>query len=71
MTRKIKSKLDLKYIIPITIQNKNSNLTTKERNVYNQNVNLNYDVKENININKFQNDENMIKPNYNINKIFK
>jgi hypothetical protein len=63
MTKKNKIKIAYKYIIPITIQNKNSILTTKEQNLHNQNVNLNYDVKEDININKFQNDENMIKPN--------
>jgi hypothetical protein len=51
----------MKYIIPITIQNNNSDLTKKEQNLHNPNVNLNYDVKENINTNKFQNDENMIK----------
>ncbi len=62
-TKKNKIKIAYKYIIPITIQNKNSILTTKEQNLHNQNVNLNYDVKEDININKFQNDENMIKPN--------
>jgi hypothetical protein len=51
------SKLDIKYIIPSTIQKKNYNSTTKEKNLHNQNVNLNYDARENINTKKFQNDE--------------
>jgi hypothetical protein len=55
--KKKQSKLDIKYIIPSTIQNKNYNSTTKEKNLHNQNVNLNYDARENINTNKFQNDE--------------
>jgi hypothetical protein len=63
MTKINKSRLDIEYIIPNTIQNKNYNSTTKEKNLHYQNVNFNYDVRENINTNKFQNDENMIKPN--------
>jgi hypothetical protein len=40
MTKEKKLKFNIKYIIPIIIQNENYNLTTKKQNLHNQNVNL-------------------------------